>query len=632
MAESLLQISWIVPFYGLIGAILTIPWSVGIIRRTGSRPAAYINLIVTLLAFIHGSIAFQKIWSVEPLNLSFHWLQAADLDLTIAIEISPVTLGAMELVTGITLLAQVYALGYMEKDWSLARFFGLMGFFEAAMAGIAISDSLFLTYCLLELLTLSTYLLVGFWYAQPLVVTAARDAFLTKRVGDIILLMGIVGLSSYGEGLTFSQLESWVETSPIPLFTATLLGLSLIAGPTGKCAQFPLNLWLDEAMEGPNPAGILRNSIVVSMGAYVLIKLQPIFILSPIASDVLIVIGTVTAIGTSLMSLAQLDIKRVLSHSTSAYFGLVFIAVGLEQVDIALLILFTHAVAKALLFMSAGSVILTTNDQNITEMGGLWSKMPATALSYLVGAAGLVSLFPLGMFWTMQRWFNGDWQVNWWLLVVLLWVNALSAVSLTRAFRLIFLGEPQMKTRRAPEVPWSMALPMVGLAVVTFIVPFVPQGWTFWLSPVDPLSNQDLPVVQWAVPLIVASGIVGCLIGSQIKLARAWSRPMKISLRFIQDLLAYDFYVERLYEFTVVLAIRTISQLAAWLDRYIVDGAVNLVGLVTMLGGNALKYNVSGQSQFYLLTILVGVSLLLWSVVNGHWSSMVTYWSSLTSY
>ena len=630
MSNLLLQYSWLVPFYGLIGSLLTIPWSSGIIRKTGPRPAAYINLFVTFLAFIHGSIAFQAIWNMEPFKIAFHWLQAADLNLTIAIDISPVTLGAMELVTGLSLLAQIYALGYMEKDWSLARFFGLMGFFEAAMAGIAISDSLLLTYALLEMLTLSTYLLVGFWYAQPLVVTAARDAFLTKRVGDIILLMGIVGLSSYGAGLTFSQLESWVETNPLPIFTATLLGLSLIAGPTGKCAQFPLNLWLDEAMEGPNPAGILRNSIVVSMGAYVLIKLQPVFILSPIAEDVLIVIGTVTAIGTSLMSLAQIDIKRVLSHSTSAYFGLVFIAVGYGHIDIALLILFTHAVAKALLFMSAGSVILTTNDQNITEMGGLWSKMPATTLGYVVGAGGLVSLFPLGMFWTMQRWFNGTWEVHWWLLAVLLFVNCLSAISLTRTFRLVFLGKPQMKTRRAPESPWQMAVPMVALAVVTVLIPVVPKSWNFWLSPIHPLANQGSTIIQWALPLIVASGLLGCIIGGTISLGRSWARPTKFYLRFFQDLFAYDFYIDRIYQLTVVWLFGAVSRLTAWLDRYIVDGAVNLVGLATIFSGNALKYNVSGQSQFYLLTILFGMGFLLWSVASGQWSIVVDYWSSLT--
>jgi NAD(P)H-quinone oxidoreductase subunit 5 len=631
MSDFLLYHCWFIPFYSLIGSFLALPWSMRIVRRTGPRPAAYINLLMTVIGFLHGSIAFYLIWQRQTEQIVFHWLQVADLDLTLSIELSPVSLGALELVTGISLLAQIYALGYMEKDWSLARFYSLMGFFEAALGGIALSDSLFLSYALLEMLTLSTYLLVGFWYAQPLVVTAARDAFLTKRVGDIILLMGLVALSSYGAGLSFSQLENWAATSPLPPVTAALLGLSLIAGPTGKCAQFPLNLWLDEAMEGPNPAGIMRNSIVVSAGAYVLIKLQPVFTLSPVASTALIAIGTITAIGTSMIAVAQIDIKRALCHSTSAYLGLVFIAVGLGHVDIAFLLLFTHAVAKALLFMSAGSVILTTSNQNITELGGLWSRMPATTSAFVVGSSGLMALMPMGMFWTWQRWFNGSWEVDWWLLGILLFVNLFSALNLTRVFRLVFLGQPQSKTRRAPEVAWPMALPMVVLTIIALLTPLAPMRWTFWLSPTTPLANNDLPMIRYAVPLLMASGLLGCIIGATIELRRAWARPTQLYLRFFQDLFAYDLYLDKIYSFTVVWLVASLSKLASWFDRYVIDGLVNFVSLATIFGGNALKYNVSGQSQFYLLTILLGLSLLLWSVVSGQWTIVTNYWSSLLS-
>jgi NAD(P)H-quinone oxidoreductase subunit 5 len=629
MTDFLLQTCWFIPFYGLIGSLLSLPWSLGLIRRTGPRPAAYLNLLLTFVAFLHGSVVFASVWQRQAQSLTFSWLQVADLNLSLAIEISPVSSGALELVTGIALMAQIYALGYMEKDWSLARFFGLMGVFEGALSGIALSDSLFLSYALLEVLTVSTYLLVGFWYAQPLVVSAARDAFLTKRVGDIILLMGLVALSSYGEGLSFSQLGNWAATSPVPPLTATLLGLSLIAGPTGKCAQFPLNLWLDEAMEGPNPAGIMRNSIVVSAGAYVLIKLQPALTLSPLASQILIVLGTVTAIGTSLMALAQIDIKRTLSHSTSAYLGLVFIAVGLGHVDIAFLLLFAHAVAKALLFMSAGSIIMTTSNQNITEMGGLWSRMPATTSAFVVGAAGLVALLPSGMFWTWQRWFNGSWAVNWWLLAILMSVNSLSVLNFTRVFRLVFLGKPQSKTRRAPEVPWPMAFPLVSLTIATLLAPLAPLRWNLWLSPTAPLANNSQLVVQWAVPLLSASGAVGCLLGARLELRRSWARPTQLYLRFFQDLFAYDFYLEQIYDKTIVLAVASLSKLTSWLDRYVVDGAVNLVSLATIFSGNALRYNVSGQSQFYVLTIVFGVGLLMWFVLHGDFSIIIDYWLSL---
>lgn len=602
MTEFLTQTSWWVPFYGLIGAVLTLPWSTGIVRKTGPRPAAYFNLFMSVLAFIHGTLLFRATLNQETQHLVFHWLKAADLDLSFTLEISSVSVGAMELVTGLSLLAQLFALGYMEKDWALARFFALMGFFEAAMSGLAISDSLLLTYALLEMLTLSTYLLVGFWYAQPLVVTAARDAFLTKRVGDVLLLMGVVALATFAGSLDFPDLYEWTETASLSPTTATLLGLALIAGPTGKCAQFPLHLWLDEAMEGPNPASILRNSVVVACGAYVLIKLQPILNLSPVALNTLIVLGTVTAIGASMVAIAQIDIKRALSHSTSAYLGLVFIAVGTQWTGFALLLLFTHALAKALLFMSIGSVILTTNNQDLTEMGGLWSRMPATTTAFVVGAAGLVGLLPLGGFWALRQGVSTLLYANPWLVAVLLLVNALTALNLTRVFRLVFLGQPQPKTRRAPEVPWQMAVPMVALTIVTLLAPLILQrlsilpDWTY-------LNSE-------AVILLVLSGLVGYGIGATMYLQKAWSRSLQLPWRVLQDLLGYDFYIDRIYRLTVVFAVDRLSRLNSWIDRYVVDGAVNLIGLATVFSGQGLKYSASGHSQFYVVTILLGVSLL----------------------
>lgn len=619
MIDFLIEHIWFIPFYGLLGSIFSLPWALGLIRRTGPRPAAYLNVLMTLLSFVHGSIIFFNIGNFSSQSLSFHWFTIAELDLSLAIEISPISSGALELVTAISLLAQIFAIGYMEKDWALARFFGLMGFFEAALGGIAISDSLLLSYGLLELLTLSTYLLVGFWYAQPLVVTAARDAFLTKRVGDILLLMGIVALSSDGAGLSFSQLKEWAESPSVSDLTATLIGLALIAGPTGKCAQFPLNLWLDEGMEGPNPASIMRNSIVVSAGAYVLIKLQPVFSLSPLASDVLIVIGSISAIGASLIALAQIDIKRAFSHSTSAYLGLVFIAVGLGHVDIAFLILFCHGVAKALLFMSAGSIILTTTCQNITEMGGLWSKMPCTTIAFLTGSAGIVALLPSGMLVTFNRWFNGSLQVSWWLLAILLVVNLLNALNFTRVFRAVFLGKPQAKTRRAPEVPWPLAVPMVSLTVMTLLAPILPFDYSLWLSPNAPIFDNDSMVVDYALPLIIVSGFLGCLIGFFIPLRRGFYRPVEKSVRIVQDLLAYDFYLDKIYQFTVVAFVSNLAKFTTWCDRYVIDGVVNLISLVTIFSGSTLKYNTSGQSQFYLLTILLGVILLVWFLLSGQW-------------
>ncbi|MFM6026300.1 MAG: NAD(P)H-quinone oxidoreductase subunit F [Dolichospermum sp.] len=602
MNEFLFLTSWFVPLYSLLGAILTLPWGIGIIQRTGPRPAVYLNLLTTILGFIHSLLVFKDIWNRDPEYLLINWFQAADFQLSFALEISVVSVGATVLITALSLLAQIYALGYMEKDWSLARFFGLLGFFEAALIGLAISNSLFLSYALLEVLTLSTYLLVGFWYAQPLVVTAARDAFLTKRVGDLLLLMSVVTLSTLAGSLNFSDLYEWAQTADLNPVTSTLLGLGLIAGPAGKCAQFPLHLWLDEAMEGPNPASVMRNSLVVAGGAYILYKIQPLLSLSPMALNTLVVVGIMTAVGATLVSIAQTDIKRALSHSTSAYMGLVFLAVGLEQGGVALMLLLSHAMAKALLFMSSGSVIYTTQTQDLTEMGGLWSKMPATTTAFVVGSAGMVTLLPLGSFWAMLAWADGLVRVSPWVIVVLILVNGLTALNLTRVFRLIFWGKSQPKTHRAPEVAWPMALPMVILTILTLLLPLMLQQW--YLLP----SWESLD--GYIVGSLFTSTLAGVALGSSIYLHKAWSRSRILIWRFLQDLLGYDFYIDRIYRLTIVSAVALLSKISAWSDRFLVDGLVNLVGFAAIFSGQSLKYSISGQSQGYMLTIIFVISIL----------------------
>lgn len=601
MQQFLIEATWLIPCYGLVGALATLPWSIGLVKRSGSRPAAYINILATVIALIHGFLVFTKVWGQPEQEVMLHWFQAAGLDLTFALNISSTTVGAMELITMLSLLAQCYALGYLEKDWSLARFFGLMGFFEAAMAGLVMSDSLFLTYGLLEGLTLSTYLLVGFWYAQPLVVTAARDAFLTKRVGDVLLLMGLVALATFVGSLNFEDIYKWAEAPHLSPLAANLLGLALIAGPIGKCAQFPLNLWLDEAMEGPNPASILRNSAVVSCGAYVLIKLQPVIAMASVAQVTLLVIGSVTAIGAALVAIAQIDIKRALSHTTSSALGLVFVAVGLGWTDVALMMLLTHAIAKALLFMSVGAIITATTTQDLTEMGGLAKRMPATTTAFLVGSAGSMGLLPLGTFWSLNRSVVAFWQEPFFIVVVLL-TNGLLGLGFVRVFRLVFWGEAQAKTRRAPEVGWTMAVPMVVLTISTLLMPVV-------LTRLDllPSLGQVKPLV---VLLVVASGAIGVAIGATTPLTRMLSRPLQPQRRFMQDLLAYDFYVDRFYERTIVRLVGLFSTAVYWFDRYVVDGIVNGVGLASIMGGEALKYSISGRSQGYMLTILLGIGLL----------------------
>jgi NAD(P)H-quinone oxidoreductase subunit 5 len=597
----LLESSWWIPFYGLAGAALAIPWATGWVRRSGPRPAAYINILLTLVALAHSALVLRQVWGHAPYIVDYPWFRVADLDLSLSLELSPITMGAVVWISGLSLLAQIYALGYLDKDWGLGRFSALMGFFEGALTGIAISDSLFLSYALLEMLTLSTYLLVGFWYAQPLVVTAARDAFLTKRVGDLLLLMGVVAVSNFSGALTFSDLRDWAATASLDPTWAALMGLALMAGPLGKCAQFPLHLWLDEAMEGPNPASIMRNSVVVACGAFVLIKLQPLLALSPITDGFLVTIGTITAIGGSLVALAQIDIKRTFSYSTSAYLGLVFVAVGMQQPDLALELLLMHGMAKALLFMGVGSIIYTTATQNLTELGGLRSRMPATVTAFAVGSLGMVALLPLGCFWTMARLALVYSVLQPALVGVLLLVNGLTALNMMRVFGLVFQGSVQPKTRRAPEVGWLMALPIGILAVQTLLMPWLLWHWK--------LYPGWIPELKLMAVLLVISGLVGAAIGAWLY----WGgkRMLRLPWPELQDLLAYDFYTGRLYQALVVQPISALSRGLEWIDHNGVDGLVNGVSLAFFFSGETLKYTLSGRMQLYVLVIVIGVVLVV---------------------
>ncbi|TVP63655.1 MAG: NAD(P)H-quinone oxidoreductase subunit F [Leptolyngbya sp. LCM1.Bin17] len=615
MTPVLAQTSWLIPLYPLIGALLTIPWSPGMIRRTGPRPAGYVNIVTTALALGHSLLAFLAFWGKSSPQFFFApWLQVSGLNLTIPLEASAITLGACVLITGLNLLAQSYAVGYLEMDWGWGRFFAMMALFEAGLCALVLCNSLLFAYMLLEILTLGTYLLVGFWYNQSLVVTGARDAFLTKRVGDLVLLMGVLAIYPLTHTWDFRELAAWAQTANVDPTLMALIGIGLIAGPMSKCAQFPLHLWLDEAMEGPLPSTILRNAVVVITGVWVLVKLEPVIALSSTASAFAIAVGTVTAIGATLISAAQVDIKRVLSYLSSAYMGLMFIAVGAHLPGPALLLALVYALAMAVLVMASGSIIINVITQDLTQMGGLWGRRPVTALAMITGAAGLVALPPLGGFWAMLSLVSGLWESQRGLLVaIVLLVNWLAAFSLARMIGLIFAGQPQPMTTRAPEPIWLMVLPLTIAGGFALHLPLVMAQLN--LLPIWAEVSKDMAL------LLTWSSLLGAAVGTLLYINRVVEDPAKLVKKPLQNLLAYDFYTPKLYRNTFVLGVDLLSRLTDWLDRYVVDGLVNAVGLASLFSGETLKYGNTGQLQFYVLTIALGVAalgvLMNWSALSA---------------
>ncbi|NJN71944.1 MAG: NAD(P)H-quinone oxidoreductase subunit F [Limnothrix sp. RL_2_0] len=614
MSSFFSQSVWLVPCYTLLGMGLSALWMPSITRKTGPRPAGYLNIVCTVTAFVHSCLAFLEIRHQSALKPSLVWLKAADLTLTIDLDISSITVGALILITGINFLAQIYAIAYLEMDWGWARFFATMGLFEAGMCSLVLCNSLFFSYVILEVLTLGTYLLIGYWFNQSLVVTGARDAFLTKRIGDLFLLMGVVALLPLAGTWNFDGLATWAATADLDPTMATLLCLTLIAGPLGKCAQFPLHLWLDEAMESPVPATIVRSSLVVGTGAWVLIKLQPIFALSDFASTFMVAIGATTAIGASLVAIAQIDIKRSLSYSVSAYMGMVFMAVGTQQDETTLVLLLTYGVAMALLVMAIGSVVLTNITQDLTQYGGLWSRRPITGICYLVGAASLVALPPFGGFWSLAQLTSNLWANRPLLAVILIVVNGLTAFSVMREFSLIFGGKPKHMMVRSPEGLWALVLPMVILTGFALHSPLI-------LATLDFLPDwQQLNLLS--VGCLVFSTIFGGGIALYLYLSESISKPLNVVPESIRDFFARDLYTAELYDNTVVLGVAFISKIVDWLDRYFVDGVINFFGVFTIFGGQSLKYNNSGQSQYYLFSIVFGLLVFVYIIFYPYFSSL----------
>jgi NAD(P)H-quinone oxidoreductase subunit 5 len=603
------QTAWLVPLYPLLAALASLAWSPGFIWKTGPRPCGYLNLTMVTVAFAHSLLALlgaNAHADALPLHFSWTWLDTAGLSIGFDGAITHPALIATLLVTGLHVLAQVFAIGYLEMDWGWPRFFGSLSFFEAGLCALLLTDSLFFSYVILELLTLGTYLIVGTWYNQPLVVKGARDAFLTKRIGDLILLAGLVAILPVTGTWNFESLAAWAaERTPGTLPAGVqLILLALVAGPMGKCAQIPLHLWLDEAMEGPLPSTILRNSVVVAGGAWVLLRLQPLLALSPAVNTVLVVVGGTTALVGALIALAQIDIKRALSFLVSSWMGLLFMAVGLGGSTVAAHLLLVYPLPMALVLMAVGTVIVSNVTQDLTQLGGLWSRRPLVGLAFLTGAGGLMALPPFGGFAAIRELLELCASSAQPVLLggFVLVTNALIAAGLVRVFGLIWAGRPSVFTTRSAEVLWLMVVPTLLLMGLVLHLPILLARFGVFAG----------PVLGWgpmAVPLLLST-LVGGGLSAVFYLRPHPLAELPSGLGGLQHWLAHDMNTESFYHRTVVALVVGLARLSAWSDRQIVDGFTGATGEAALQSARRLSFTTSGRTQTYALTLLIGVVLM----------------------
>ena len=616
------QSAWLVPLYPLLASLLSFLWSPGLISRTGPRPCGYLNLTMVTLAFLHSTLALLALLSnsqagsaalYRPITFGWTWLQTAGLRIGFDGLITEPALIAMTVITGLHVLVQIYSIAYLEMDWGWPRFFGSLSFFEAGLCALVLTDSIFFSYVILELLTFGTYLIVGTWYNQPLVVKGARDAFLTKRLGDLILLVGVIALLPITGTWNFHGLQAWAadQTNNHLALPAgfSLILLALIAGPMGKCAQIPLHLWLDEAMESPLPSTVLRNSVVVVGGAWVLLRLEPLIELSPLVASVLVVVGGTSAVVGALIALAQIDVKRALSFLVSSWLGLLFVAVGLGGTAVADHLMLVYPLPMALMLLAIGAIVLTNVSQDLTQLGGLWSKRPLMGLAFLSGAAGLMALPPFGGFAALRELLaltaaSGH---PWLLGGLVLLTNALISAGLIRIFGQIWAGRPTAFTTRSPEVLWLMVLPTLLLTGLVLHLPqlLVRYGVFTAVLPWLPLPGWGPLALPLLLSTLVGGGLSGLFYLRSHPLAQ-----LPAALGGLQDWLAHDMQTERFYHRTVVALVVALAQISAWSDQRLVDGFSGAAGGAALAGARRLSFTTSGRSQAYALTLVLGVLLM----------------------
>ncbi len=615
---SWLGTAWLVPLYPLLGALFSLLWSPGLISRTGPRPSGYVNLVMVSVAFSHSLLALIGLHSnsaagaaaiYAPPSFQWTWLQTAGLRIGFDGLVTEPGLIAMTVITGLHVLVQIYAIGYLEMDWGWPRFFGALSFFEAGLCGLVLTDSVFFSYVLLELLTVGTYVIVGTWYNQSLVVKGARDAFLTKRIGDLILLAGVIALLPITGTWNFHGLQGWAADltnngQPLPAGFQLIL-LALIAGPMGKCAQIPLHLWLDEAMESPLPSTVLRNSVVVIGGAWVLLRLEPLIELSPLVQGVLVVVGGTTALVAALIALGQIDVKRSLSFLVSSWLGLLFVAVGLGGISVADHLLLVYPLPMALMLMAVGTIVISNVTQDLTQLGGLWSRRPLVGIAFLVGAAGLMGLPPFGGFAALRELLElaASSRLPWVLGGVVLISNALLSACLLRVFGLIWGGKPTPFTARSPEVLWLMVLPtLLLMGLVLHIPQLLVQVGVYKLSPLPGWGPLAWP--------LVASTLIGAGSSAWFYLRPHPLAELPSGLGGLQHWLAEDMHTEAFYHRTVVALVLVLARFSAWSDLQLVDGFSSGTGAAAMGSARRLSFTTNGRSQTYALSLVLGVLLM----------------------
>ncbi len=655
--QLIAQNAWLVALFPLLAAFLI--FMAASVNREANRLAISLSLLGTGFSFLW-SLGLLSTRILHPNMLMqghMRWLTSGTFDFQIGWAVDNLTALMLTVVTFISLLVQIYSTEYMAHDKGIPRYYGSLSLFTFSMLLLVLADNLMVLYAGWELVGVSSYLLIGFYTAKPAAGAAAKKAFIVNRVGDFGFLIGIMMLYYLTESLGFAAVTEGILAGKVPGITLSIAALLLFFGPIGKSAQFPLHVWLPDAMEGPTPvSALIHAATMVVAGVYMVAKLMPIFAsaTTPLFGSFLVLdfiglIGGITAILAAAIAVTQNDIKRVLAYSTVSQLGFMMMALGMYQPVIennvlvsivplgytaAIFHLFTHAFFKAMLFLCSGSVIHAVHTNDMREMGGLRQWMPVTAMTCLIGTAS-ISGFPFitAGFWSKDELLLSMWQAGsplFWLAAV---AAVLTAFYMFRLYFMTFEGDYRgsLPSEKIHTSGWAMKGPLVILAIPSLIAgflgtPYTPKNLHFssFINYVAPHHGEAGHGAGQAAhhsgldPVVFIVSLCVFLLGAGLAYAMYRKNPILSAEKLAEKLgplykaSLNRFYFDEVYMLGIKWGVMVIAKLSYFLDKFIIDGMlVNGAGLLTLASSETLKYTQSGRIQNYLLSVVALVVFLL---------------------
>jgi NADH-quinone oxidoreductase subunit L len=629
---------------GVIWAILLLPvaslLTIGFITKPYPRLSGYVTIAAIGTAFLFALWTLDSVIAADGHALalgSHHWLTidtsndvlrklgGPSLSIDVALRIDGLSAIMLVVVTAVSLLVQVYSQGYMDGDTGYSRYFAWMSLFTAAMLGLLMFDSILMVYVFWELVGLGSYLLIGFWFHKKSAADAAKKAFLTTRLGDVGFLLAILLIWTKADTFNIPLIQEMAQNHELSNGVLTLFALGVFAGAVGKSAQFPLHVWLPDAMEGPTPvSALIHAATMVAAGVYLVARMYPVFQVSDEALKTVAYIGAFTAIFAASIGIVVTDIKRVLAYSTISQLGYMMLALGTGGYIAAIFHLFTHAFFKALLFLGSGSVNHASGTFDMRKMGGLRKFMPITYATFVIGSLSLAGVVPFAGFWSKDEILGSAWADDKMLFAVAMAVVFMTAFYSFRAIFLTFHGEykggepPEHGAAHdAPagqphESPLVMTLPLLILAVPAVFVGFAnfpnhaTEGIAHLLEGALPESSAEAlrkDGFNWGIA-IASTGLALAGIGLAYVIYQAKaisSESLQKMFGPVHTLVSRKYYMDELYEDVIVRRgmYGFVCVIAQWFDTNIIDGTVNGAGAVTRRVGDGLRWVQSGSVQAY---------------------------------